>query len=66
MIRNEFHKLEALQFLKNLKNKSVDLILTDPPYKLDMTGGSKSNKLNNRRFNTNDKIRHLSNGFDSI
>lgn len=34
---NKIYKMDAIEFLKQLPDKSVDLILTDPPYNLDFS-----------------------------
>ena len=43
--RFELHKGDCLEVIKNLPNKSVDLLLSDPPY-LHVKGGCKSKVFN--------------------
>lgn len=43
---NKIHHMDALDFLRTFKDKSIDLIMTDPPYGIDIPsnkiGGSKN------------------------
>lgn len=34
----EIHNYDCLTMLKGIKSKSVDLVITDPPYKVDTKG----------------------------
>lgn len=62
---NKIHNCDALELLKSMPDKSVDLILTDPPYELDNKGGSTGNcEFHNRKLIKNKHISFISNGFD--
>jgi len=54
---------DCLVGLKRIPNKSVDLIITDPPYILDSTGGGNS-PLAQRSRKLKDSIEFISSGFD--
>lgn len=54
MIRNYINKIinaDCMDILKQLPDKSVDLVLTDPPYGLAAKSSQGSGKLKNRAFN---------------
>ena len=51
--------------LKELPEKSVDLILTDPPYDLETHGGTKS-PLAQRAAKVRDRIEFIANDFDFL
>lgn len=53
---------DCLVEMKNIPDKSIDLILTDPPYELENHGGGK-NEFANRDLVTG-KIEFISKGFD--
>lgn len=36
-------KGDCLELLKDIPSKSIDLVVTDPPYLLDMNGGGQTN-----------------------
>ena len=52
---NKIYQMDAIEFLKRLPDKSVDLVLTDPPYNLDF---SKYDTLTDR---TGIKLHHTEN-----
>jgi len=44
---NKIHNADCLEFMKQLPDKSIDLVLTDPPYGIDTKfKGGKSAKMN--------------------
>lgn len=58
---NNFYNVDGLELLKNIKDNSIDFILTDPPYEIEAKNGGgcfADRKLLNKGIN------HLSNGFD--
>lgn len=56
---------DCMEVLKSLPSKSIDLILTDPPYEVDSHGGRSTQKgLGERANNLRDNIRFVSEGFD--
>ena len=50
------------QFLK--QNRKFDLILTDPPYELEIHGGTANNDFSSRKLISDKHIEFISNGFD--
>jgi len=58
----EFRNIDGLELLKTLPNNSIDFILTDPPYELEIHGGGagfmKDRKLLNKH------ISYIGYGFD--
>ena len=59
----EIHNDDCLTMLKGIKSKSVDLVITDPPYDVDNHGGGIS-KLGHRAAHK--QIETISNSFDFI
>lgn len=55
--------MDALELLKQLPDKSVDLIVTDPDYELSHTPAGKSIKIHQRRKHT-EVAKNNSKGFD--
>lgn len=54
---NKIYCMDALEFLRNLPDKSVDLILTDPPYGIGEAAGknkSRSNLAVSKDYGTKD------------
>lgn len=47
METNKFYNMDCLEFMQTLPDKSVDLVLTDPPYGLDI---AKTGSLGNDKF----------------
>lgn len=56
-------KGDCLEKLKNIPDKSVDLVLTDPPYSLDLHGGGKG-FLKDRQLMKDRHIKFISDSFD--
>jgi site-specific DNA-methyltransferase (adenine-specific) len=56
-------KGDCLEKLKTIPDKSVDLVLTDPPYDLENHGGGKGH-FGNRKINKEKHIDFISNSFD--
>ena len=49
-IINQVHCADCLEFIKKMPDKCVDLVLTDPPYKIQFTGkGSLAKKFDYRK-----------------
>lgn len=57
---------DCLELMGSIPDKSVDLVLTDPPYELENHGGGgKSGFAANRKLNIlNNHIDFISTGFD--
>lgn len=53
---------DCLELMKKIPDKSIDMILTDPPYELDNHGGG-STELANRKLVKNKHIDFISKGF---
>lgn len=49
---NKIHQGDCLEFMKQLPDKCIDLVVTDPPYGVDYEGGgyerSKTRKTSKR------------------
>ena len=43
----------AIEIMKTLKDESVDLVVTDPPYKLNKTSGSKTSSSKSDKWQGN-------------
>ena len=54
---------DCLELMKNIPDKSVDMILCDPPYVYDNHSGGKHEEAG-QRFLLKNKIDFISNGFD--
>lgn len=64
-IENKIINADCMDILKQLPDKSIDLVLTDPPYEVDSHGGKSTQKGLGERANTlRDNIRFVSKGFD--
>lgn len=56
----ELFNCDSLEYMRSLSDKSIDLIVTDPPYEVEIGGGGTVNTV--KRFNkslshlTEDKI----------
>jgi len=61
---NQIYNEDSYQAIKKIPDKSIDLVIVDPPYELD-TEGSKENNISKTFANTNKQITGLSNGFDA-
>lgn len=64
---------DAIDFLKTIDDNSVNLILTDPPYIINVNGNGRYYKKRQSRENVetipyikkmNEKVKNLCNGFD--
>ncbi len=49
-IINKIHCADCLEFMKEMPNKSVDLVLTDPPYGINYDN-EKLNRYSNQKYN---------------
>ena len=49
-MRNRFENTDSLAIMKSLLDKSIDLVLTDPPYIISHKTGFKSVKEGVKRF----------------
>ena len=66
MISDYIDKIEladAYEFIKDIDDKSVDLIVTDPPYDID-TVGSKENNISKTFANCNEQLKTVCEGID--
>ena len=61
----QLYNEDCIEVLKRIPDKSVDMILTDPPYEFENHGGGKS-ELAKRNLckNTDDFVGFMSNGFN--
>ncbi len=64
MSNTQLYKGDCLELMKGLPDKSIDLILTDPPYELNMIGGSGKNCFSERKLVKEKHIGFISNGFN--
>ena len=64
-LENKIINADCMDILKQLPDKSVDLVLTDPPYILDMRGGKSKNDFGNRKLIKDKHIEFIANDFDS-
>lgn len=55
---------DCMNILRKLPDKSIDLIITDPPYELDQLGGVGKSGLGQRAKTMRDSIKFVSDGFD--
>lgn len=60
---NEIYNEDSYEAIKKIPDKSVDLIIIDPPYELE-TEGSKENNISKSFANMNNDIKSLSKGID--
>lgn len=54
---------DCYELIKNIPDKSIDLIVTDPPYELE-TEGSKKNNISKTFANCNNQIKNISEGIN--
>lgn len=52
---------DCLNYLKNIKSKTVDLVVTDPPYEIDTSGGGIYNKRDYQN-----SLKGIDNGFSEV
>ena len=57
---------DCLKILRSLESKSIDFILTDPPYILDNHGGVVKGHDLTRKLNSEKHINFISEGFDML
>jgi len=60
---NITHKGDSLDYIKTLKDNSVDLICTDPPYDISV-GNSTGSKLTGFNSFASDSLQLMTNGYD--
>ena len=61
---NKITCADCMDILKQLPDKCIDLVLTDPPYELETCGGVGKSGLGARAKAVKDNILFVSNGFD--
>lgn len=54
--KNKVYCMDAIEFLKQLPDKSVDLILTDPPYNLDFSKFDTLSDSSGNKFHNTDEL----------
>lgn len=59
---DHIYNMDYLQGIKEIPSKSIDLIITDPPYVCEKCGGAPNSEIGNRV--PNKRILHLIKGFD--
>lgn len=59
----DFMQGDYLELMKNIEDKSIDLLLTDPPY-LHIKGGSKCKRVNRGVYDENNPIKSDMSDFD--
>lgn len=65
MLENKNYELlngDCFELMKNIPDKSIDLILTDPPYEISNHDGGHS-ALSKRKLSVKSKVDNMSNGF---
>ncbi|KKM64519.1 hypothetical protein LCGC14_1500510, partial [marine sediment metagenome] len=62
---NKIYHGDCLELMKGLPDKSVDLVVTDPPYNMNYSGRGKVNSFENFKNDDLDEEEH-SEWFDSI
>ena len=60
--KNQILLGDCLEHIKNIKTKSIDFVLTDPPYELDTHGGTKNKNLKRKIHKKH--IDYISGGYD--
>jgi DNA modification methylase len=61
---NQIYNEDCLEFLSKIDDKSIDLILTDPPYEHEIHGGLVKDNYFERKLTRDRHINFISNGFD--
>lgn len=61
---NNIYNVDAYEAIKCIPEKSVDLIVTDPPYEID-TIGSKKNNISRTFANCNNELKTICDGIDN-
>lgn len=62
---NKVMCLDSYKAIKSIPDKSVDLIITDPPYEIE-TEGSKKNNISKTFANCNNELKNVCEGVDSL
>ncbi|MDR0579768.1 MAG: site-specific DNA-methyltransferase [Campylobacteraceae bacterium] len=62
-MNNQIFNQDCYEFMTNIKDKSIDLIVTDPPYELKTSGGC-GGMLKSRQKYESEAYKKLTNGFD--
>ena len=60
---NNIINCDCYEMIKNIPDKSIDLIVTDPPYEID-TVGSKKNNISKTFANCNNQLKNISDGIN--
>ena len=58
------YNCDCIDMFERIPDKSIDLILTDSPYELDIHGGTKNNDFGNRKLISEKHIDYICSGFD--
>ena len=61
---NNIYNVDAYEAIKRIPDKSIDLIVTDPPYEID-TVGSKKNNISKTFANCNNQLKTICDGIDN-
>lgn len=61
---NNIYNVDCYKAIKDIPDKSVDLIVTDPPYEID-TIGSKKNNISRIFANCNNELKTICDGIDN-
>lgn len=60
---NKIINCDCYEMIKNIPDKSVDLIVTDPPYEIDTIGSTK-NKISQNFSNCNTQLKNICDGIN--
>ena len=55
---NKTHNVDSYIAIKDIPDKSIDLIVTDPPYLIESTIGGKNNELGKSIASMNEALRN--------
>lgn len=55
---------DCMEYMRSLPDKSIDLILTDPPYEMDIHGGTRNKDFGTRKLIRDKHIDKICQGFD--
>lgn len=61
---NTIHLGDSYKLIKNIPDKSIDLIYTDIPYLYDFGGAGGNSRVAKNKARNKKEIKHLSNGID--
>ena len=65
MEENKIYNMDFFDFMKNISDNSIDLVVTDPPYKLNKTTGSMTSSSKSEKWQGNlkagDKLANINN-----